>query len=59
MCFLKLFVLESKIEYVKIGINGTLELVCAHKYGYYEQVMTQLACSEQKSATKYLCFYTS
>ena len=44
-------VLESKIDYVKIGINGTLELVCAHKYGYYEQVMTQLACSEQKSAT--------
>jgi hypothetical protein len=42
-------VLESKIDYVKIGINGTLELVCAHKYGYYEQVMTQLACSEQKS----------
>jgi hypothetical protein len=31
--------------------NGTLEVVCAHKYGYYEQVMTQLACSEQKSAT--------
>jgi hypothetical protein len=44
-------VLESKIDYVKIGINGTLEVVCAHKYGYYEQVMTQLACSEQKSAT--------
>jgi hypothetical protein len=22
-------VLESKIDYVKIGINGTLELVCA------------------------------
>jgi hypothetical protein len=45
-------VLESKIDYVKIEINGTLEVVCAHKYGYYEQVMTQLACSEQKSATK-------
>jgi hypothetical protein len=24
-------VLESKIDYVKIGINGTLEVVCAHK----------------------------
>jgi hypothetical protein len=35
-------VLESKIDYVKMGINGKLELVCAHKCGYYEQVMTQL-----------------
>jgi hypothetical protein len=35
-------VLERKIDYVKIGINGKLELVCAHKYGYYERVMTQL-----------------
>jgi hypothetical protein len=34
-----------------MGINGKLELVCAHKYGYYEQVMTQLACSEEKGAT--------
>ena len=42
-------VLESKIDYVTIGINGTLEVVCAHKYGYYEQVMTQLAFSEEKS----------
>jgi hypothetical protein len=33
----------------KMGINGKLELVCAHKYGYYEQVMTQLAFSEEKS----------
>ena len=41
---------ESKIDYVKMEINGKLELVCAHKYGYYE-VMTQLACSEIKSAT--------
>jgi hypothetical protein len=32
----------------KMGINGILELVCAHKYGYYEQVMTQLAFSEEK-----------
>jgi hypothetical protein len=32
-----------------MGINGKLELVCAHKYGYYEQVMTQLAFSEEKS----------
>jgi hypothetical protein len=32
----------------KMGINGILELVCAHKYGYYEQVMTQLAFSEGK-----------
>jgi hypothetical protein len=44
-------VLESKIDYVKMGINGKSELVCAHKYGYYEQVMTQLACSEEKGAT--------
>ena len=44
-------VLESKIGYVKMGINGKLELVCAHKYGYYEQVMTQLAFSEEKKAT--------
>ena len=44
-------VLESKIDYVKMEINGKLELVCAHKYGYYEQVMTQLACSEEKGAT--------
>ena len=44
-------VLESKIDYVKMGINGKLELVCAHKYGYYEQVMTQVACSEEKGAT--------
>jgi hypothetical protein len=36
-------VLESKIDYVKMGIIGKLELVCAHYYGYYEQVMTQLA----------------
>jgi hypothetical protein len=28
-------VLESKIEYVKMGINGKLELVCAHEYGCY------------------------
>ena len=41
-------VLESKIDYVQMGINGKLELVCAYKYGYYEQVMTQLACSEEK-----------
>ena len=34
-----------------MGINGKLELVCAHKYGYYEKVMTQLACSEVKGAT--------
>ena len=47
-------VLESKIDYVKMGINGKLELVCAHKYGYYE-VMTQLACSEEKSATLIIC----
>ena len=47
----KQVVLESKIDYVKMGINGKSELVCSHKYGYYEQVMTQLACSEQKSAT--------
>ena len=33
-----------------MGINGKLELVCAHKYGYYE-VMTQLACSEEKGDT--------
>jgi hypothetical protein len=32
-------------------INGKLELVCAHKYGYYEQLITQLACSEEKGAT--------
>ena len=32
-----------------MGINGKLELVCAHKYGYYEQVMTQFAFSEEKS----------
>ena len=44
-------VLESTIDYVKIGINGKLELVCAHKCGYYEQVMTQLAFSEVKGAT--------
>ena len=44
-------VLESTIDYVKMGINGKLELVCANKYGHYEQVMTQLACSEEKSAT--------
>ena len=44
-------VLESKIDYVKMGINGKLELVCAHKCGYYEQVMTQLVCSEKKGAT--------
>ena len=43
-------VLESKIDYVKMGINGKLELVCAHKYGCYE-VMTHLACSEEKGAT--------
>jgi hypothetical protein len=47
--------LESTIDYVKIGINGKLELVCAHKYGYYEQVKTQLACSEEKSATLIIC----
>jgi hypothetical protein len=41
-------VLESKIDYVKMGINGKLELLCAHQYGYYEQVMTQLAFSEEK-----------
>jgi hypothetical protein len=44
-------VLESNIDYVKIGINGKLELVCAHKCGYYEQVMTRLAFSEEKGAT--------
>ena len=44
-------VLESTIDYVKIGLHGKLELVCAHKYGYYEQVMTQLTCSEEKVAT--------
>ena len=44
-------VLASTIDYVKIGINDKLELVCAHKYGYYERVMTQLACSEEKGAT--------
>jgi hypothetical protein len=44
-------VLESTIYYVKIGIHGKLELVCAHKYGYYEQVMTQLTYSEEKGAT--------
>ena len=44
-------VLESKNDYVKIRINGKLELVCTHIYGYYEQVMTQLSCSEEKSAT--------
>jgi hypothetical protein len=27
-------VLESNIDYVKIEINGKLELVCVHKYGY-------------------------
>jgi hypothetical protein len=43
-------VLESKIDYVQMGINGKLELVCAHKYGCYE-VMTHLACSEEKGAT--------
>jgi hypothetical protein len=26
-------VLESTIDYVKMEINGKLELVCAHKYG--------------------------
>jgi hypothetical protein len=30
-------VLESTIDYVKIEINGKLELVCAHKYGFYEK----------------------
>jgi hypothetical protein len=44
-------VIESTIDYVKIGINGKLELVCAHKCGYYEQVMTQLAFSEVKGVT--------
>ena len=44
-------VLESTIDYIKIGINGKLELVCAHKCGYYKQVMTQLAFSEEKGAT--------
>ena len=44
-------VLESKIDHVKMGINGKLDLVCAHKYGYCEQLMTQLACSEVKGAT--------
>jgi hypothetical protein len=34
-----------------MGINSKLELLCAHKYGYYEQVMTQLAFSEVKKAT--------
>ena len=43
--------LESKIDYVKIEINGKLQLVCAHKYGYHEQVMTQLACSEEQCDT--------
>ena len=41
-------VLESNIDYVKMGINGKLELVCAHKYGYYEQVMTQLDVVRKK-----------
>jgi hypothetical protein len=44
-------VIESTIDYVKIGINGKLELVCAHKCGYYEQVMSQLAFSVVKGAT--------
>jgi hypothetical protein len=44
-------VLESSIYYVKIEINGKLELVCVHTYGCYEQVMTQLACSEEKGNT--------
>jgi hypothetical protein len=44
-------VIESTIDYVKIGINGKLELVCAHKCGYYEQVTTQLAFSAVKGAT--------
>jgi hypothetical protein len=44
-------VLESNIDYVKMGINGKLELVCANKYGYYEQGLTQLAYSEEKGAT--------
>jgi hypothetical protein len=39
-------VLESKMDYAKMGINGKLELVCAHKYGYFKQVMTQLACTD-------------
>jgi hypothetical protein len=25
--------LENKIDYVKIEINGKLELICAHRYG--------------------------
>jgi hypothetical protein len=37
-------VLESNIDYVKIGINGKLELVCAHKCGYYEQVVFESSC---------------
>jgi hypothetical protein len=32
-------VLESKMDYAKMGINGKLELVCAHKYGYFKQVI--------------------
>jgi hypothetical protein len=34
--------------------GGSLYIILltrAHKYGYYEQVMTQLACSEEKGAT--------
>jgi hypothetical protein len=43
-------VLERENDYVKIRINGKLELVCTNRYGYYEQVMTQLSCSEEKGA---------
>jgi hypothetical protein len=42
---------KNCFNFGSMGINGKLELVCAHKYGYYEQVMTQLACSEEKGAT--------
>jgi hypothetical protein len=44
-------ILERTIDYVKIGLNGKLDLVCAHTCGYYEQVMTLLAFSEVKGAT--------
>jgi hypothetical protein len=39
------------MDYVKIRINGKIELGCAHKCGYYEQVMTQLAFSVVPGAT--------
>jgi hypothetical protein len=47
-------VLESKIDYVKMEINGKLELVCAHKYGYYEQLITNQFYSLKQPAL-FLC----